>query len=147
MKIELEKASSEDWQEVLNYEKGVDSKTFHAMTTEAEVKDFMDKNELFFISADDIKVGAISYEPRKDSNHINELIVAPEHQKQGIGTRAMEVLMNQIGQDKPMDLVTHPENSIAIRIYLKLGFIITDLKDNFYGDGEPRLLLVKEKND
>lgn len=44
-----------------------------------------------------------------------------------------------------IDLVTHPENTKAIRLYESLGFKIAERKENYYGDGEPRVVLVKNK--
>lgn len=45
-----------------------------------------------------------------------------------------------IAYEDRKDLV---ENASAIILYLKLGFEIYGLKENYYGDGQPRLLLKR----
>ena len=42
-----------------------------------------------------------------------------------------------------IELVTHPQNTAALKLYSKYGFIVTGQKENYYGDGEPRLILTK----
>lgn len=41
-----------------------------------------------------------------------------------------------------IDLVTHPENKNALRLYASLGFKVESRSENFFGDGGPRLLLA-----
>ena len=55
----------------------------------------------------------------------------------------MDKLLKEIG-NKKIVLTVHPQNNAALRIYLKLGFVIISWKDNYFGDGEPRLYLEKE---
>jgi ribosomal protein S18 acetylase RimI-like enzyme len=57
----------------------------------------------------------------------------------------IRALLDEVGDKKPFELVTHPENTSAIITYLKSGFKIKAWKDNYFGDGQPRILLVKEK--
>jgi len=144
MKIELKKATTDDWQEILNFEKEAASYTFHAMTTEQEIKDFFVNNNVFFIVDGDETVGAIGYEEKQDSNYISELIVGSNFRGHGYGFKALEELLKTIG-NRVCELHTHPENSKAIIVYLKAGFKIKDWKDNFFGDGEPRIILVRDK--
>ncbi len=90
-------------------------------------------------------VGFIAYEDKQDSVEIISLAVIPEYQKKGIG----KLLLNQILvklKNRKVHLVTHPRNTPAIILYLKLGFEIYGLKENYYGDGQPRLLLRNYKD-
>jgi ribosomal-protein-alanine N-acetyltransferase len=41
-----------------------------------------------------------------------------------------------------IDLVTHPENSSALELYSSLGFKVESRQENYFGDGEPRLVLA-----
>ena len=43
--------------------------------------------------------------------------------------------------DKAIITVTHPQNTGAIILYLEHGFKIVGWKDDYYGDGQPRLML------
>lgn len=45
------------------------------------------------------------------------------------------------GADR-VDLVTHPENRSALELYSSLGFKVEARQENYFGDGEPRLVLT-----
>ncbi|MEI8090701.1 MAG: GNAT family N-acetyltransferase [bacterium] len=57
-------------------------------------------------------------------NKIDGLIILPKYRNQGIGTYAMKVFLKKLKNEKIIRLVTHPENTPAILLYLKLGFLI-----------------------
>ncbi|MDP1845715.1 MAG: N-acetyltransferase [Candidatus Moranbacteria bacterium] len=98
------------------------------------------------ILKENILVGIISYKIRdKDHVYIGGLIIKPEFQKQGLGKQVMEKLLEELKDYKELDLVVHPENFSAIKLYKSLGFIEKSRLENHYGDGEPRLLLVLER--
>lgn len=75
-----------------------------------------------------------------DKGEIKTLVVAPEKQHQGYGKILMGKIF-ELNKKKKIYLVTHPQNSNALVFYLKSGFEIYGWKDNYYGDGQPRLLL------
>lgn len=106
-------------------------------------KYFIEKDEVFFILYETNKVGLLAYEPGKNSNYLSELIVISEYQGKGVGTQAIRTLLGKIDNNKPMELHTHSENQPAIKVYWKLGFQIKGWVDNYLGEGEPRLLLVR----
>ncbi|OIP22792.1 hypothetical protein COX95_02375 [bacterium CG_4_10_14_0_2_um_filter_33_32] len=144
-KIILRKAIKDEWVIISNFEKNAISKIFYpTVTKEEEIKKFLDENELFFIIFRDQKIGIIAYQERKDSFYICEFIIGLKFQGKGFGKQALEALIKKAGNNKPATLVTHPENSSAISIYLKAEFKIKGWKDNYFNDGTPRLLLVKE---
>lgn len=65
--------------------------------------------------------------------------------KAGIGRAVLEQILSEFQYVKRIDLVTHPENP-ALGLYQSLGFAVEERKENFYGDGEPRLVLARIKN-
>lgn len=69
----------------------------------------------------------------------------PKFQGQRLAKLAMAKLLKELENYKIVDLVVHPENITAIKLYELFGFIIKDRKENYYGDGEPRLIMVLEK--
>ena len=144
MEIKLQKANIDDWQEILSFEKAAACRVFHAMTVETEIKDFLKSNLVFFVVANDQKIGVIGYEAKKDTNYISELIIGAEFRGKGYGSKVLEELLKMIG-NKVCELHTHPENTGALIVYLKSGFKIKKWIDDCYGDGEPRILLVREK--
>lgn len=73
---------------------------------------------------------------------LRTIAVLPEFQNNGIGTLMLKKFF-QLTDCKNIRLVTHPHNKKALHLYLKHGFTIIGLKNNYFGDGEPRLLLHK----
>ncbi|MCC9168291.1 GNAT family N-acetyltransferase [Pontibacter harenae] len=75
--------------------------------------------------------------------------VMPGHRGKQIGQKLQQELLNDIaakGASK-ITLTVHPENASAIRIYEKSGFVKTEAQQDYYLDGTPRLLMVKQLNE
>ena len=142
--IKLQKTTENDWKLVSNIKEAAVSNTFHANLGEEAIKKYLRDFESYFITHEDKIVGIIGYRPEPEINgyYIGELIVMPEYKGRGFGKDAMQLVLEMIG-DHPVRLVTHPENSSAICLYLKLGFKIKAWKDNYYNDGEPRIVMIK----
>lgn len=147
MKIDLISATENDWQEVAGFEKEAECRIFHAYTTEEDVTKMIQNDDVFFAVLDGEKIGVIAYHENPKSNHISDFVVAKKFQGKGLGLQILRTLMEKIGGNKQFDLVTHPENTPAIITYLKAGFFINGWKENCFGDGEARIVLIKEKND
>lgn len=56
----------------------------------------------------------------------------------------MSILLKKMSEYPRIELVAHPHNSPAILLYLSLGFIIESWENNYFDDGEPRLIMVKK---
>lgn len=54
----------------------------------------------------------------------------------------MNKILDDLEDVKRIDLVTRPQNSRAFMLYLLLGFAAESWKDNYFGDGEPRLVHI-----
>jgi ribosomal protein S18 acetylase RimI-like enzyme len=76
---------------------------------------------------------------------ISNVAVEPACQGQGIARAAMEFLLERNHAAPRIELVTHPENAAALRLYGSLGFVVEGRRENCFGDGEPRLLLARGK--
>lgn len=145
--MKFQRASEKDIQNVLEIEKTtVDSKIYHGLFSEKEVLDYIKNEIVYLIFKERSLVGLISYQMKgSDHAYIGGLTIKPEFQGQGIGTEAMQKLLEELKECKIIDLVVHPENLNAIKLYKSLGLIEKSRMENYYGDGEPRLLLVLEK--
>ena len=55
----------------------------------------------------------------------------------------MRYILEKTKGARRIDLVTHPENENALRLYASLGFKVESRLENYFGDGEPRLALAK----
>ena len=143
--IYLVKAKPDEFDTFWKIEQSAADSPLYSSNDEDEAREEFKTCEVYFIHKDDIVVGAIWYE-KKSSEHayISGTIVLPEYQGQGIGKEAKRLLVQGPLKDMHrIDATVHPHNSANIRIYLSLGFIIESWIDDCYGDGEPRLVLVK----
>lgn len=104
-----------------------------------DVTSYLKDSEVYLVYEDNNVIGNFSYEEKDGRVEIKEVLVLPQYQSKGYGKKIMEYLLNLV-KGKSVWLVTHPKNTPAIITYLKSGFVLTEWKDNYYGDGHPRLL-------
>ena len=149
MQISLQRAITDDIDAYLAIEKSVGTghaKTYSGITSEQEARDEIEKSIVYLVKKDDLVVGSIQYKLEgKDRAHITGLVVDPRFQEQGIGREALARILDELKDTKRIDLVTHPYSTPAIILYLSSGFIIESWKDNYFGDGEPRIFLSRIK--
>jgi ribosomal protein S18 acetylase RimI-like enzyme len=147
--IDLKKASPDDIEDLLRLERCVDGvKTYSAMTDKDEFLAELKDNNVFIIKNNDISVGSIMYEIKNpDHAYISGLVVDPHFQGRGIAREALIIILKELEHYRRIDLVTHPENFRATKLYESLGFSIESCKENYFGDGEPRVVMVKALRD
>lgn len=143
--ITLERARPADLEVYMALEKSVkNSKTYPASTTQEEALNELTKSKVYFIKKEGQIVGNIGYEMKSEEHaEITGLMVDPRYQNQGIGHEALNAILDELNGLKRIDLVTHPENEQALSLYLSHGFRVESRLEDYYGDGEPRLVLVK----
>ena len=118
-------------------------RTYSAMTDEPEARTSIETEMVQFITVAGERIGSISYALTSPAHaHLSGLIVLPEYRGQGIARRAMEMVLGALASVQTIDLVTHPENARAIALYESLGFEKGAVRDDYFGDGEPRLTMV-----
>lgn len=142
--INLKKATLSDIPTLLMIERSVAGGNIYSPMLESdEWKEELQKGDVYLIENDGVVVGNISYE-KKNENHvyISGLAIDPRFQGKGIGRQVLNNLLEQLKHVKRIDLVTHPDNHTAINLYKSLGFIIESRMENYYGDGEPRIILA-----
>src|SRR3989344_8281589 len=144
----LRKATIEDIPLLIAVEKKlVGLKIYSAQVDEKEWEEVLSKkNEvIYLILLDGEVVGNISYERKlNETAYIDGFAIDPKFQKQGIGRQALKMVIDELADAKRIELVTHPENTVAIKLYLSFGFAIKSRIENYFGDDEPRIELVKE---
>ena len=102
------------------------------------------ENVLLLLRAAEETVGSAAYRIRPDGSvYISNVIVAPEFRRQGLARSALVFVLERNKSAPCVDLVTHPDNEPALRLYRSLGFAIESRNENYSGDGEPRLVLVR----
>ncbi len=146
-KIQLQKATINDISTLISIEKKVAGlKLYSAMTSDKEWRAEFEKpnTAVYLITKSDQVVGDVSFEKKDGNAYISGLAVEPAFQGMGIGQEAIRQILEELKDCKTIELVTHPENKPAVNLYLSLGFEIKETKENYFGDGEPRVVMVKK---
>ncbi len=121
-----------------------DVRTYSAMDDLEEQREELEKTVTYLIEKDAKVVGYVSYEIKSEGHaYLSSLVIDPEFQRQGIGREALTNVLRELETTERIDLTVHPENSVALQLYLSLGFQIESRGEDYYGDGEPRLVLVR----
>lgn len=74
-----------------------------------------------------------------DGAHVAELVVAPDHRREGRATRLLRTLLENV--DGRVTVATTPDNDAAIELYRSLGFEVVERRPDYYESG-PGLLLA-----
>jgi ribosomal protein S18 acetylase RimI-like enzyme len=144
-KIRLQQATLKDFKEVLLLGKNTRSKTYMAATTKKETIDYFKDSQIFLIKKGFETIGLTSFKKKLGNKvHINGLIIKPKFRGHGFARQAMSLLFKKMLGIKYIILEVHPHNAPALSLYLSLGFIIDSWSDNRFGDGEPRLIMIKK---
>ena len=143
--IILKKADPEDVPAIVAVErKMAGSGTCYAITAEEEWKKEMGNSVVYVIIKDGKIIGDAAFEVKsKDHIYGSGLMIDPEYQNQGIGREVLTRFVKELKGVKRIDMTVHPHNSAAIGLYLRFGFVIESWKDNYYGDGQPRIIMAK----
>ena len=142
--ITLHNITNADIESYIDLEKRVGGKTYFPWTSEKDISEFMVVGEVCLIKNGDTILGHVSYKIHEgDVLWIDGLVIDPQYQGLGLGRIAVEKIFNKVGSISRAELTVHPENFAAIKTYESLGFKMKERKDDWYGDGQPRLLLVR----
>lgn len=107
--------------------------------------DYLKGCEVYLAYLDKDPIGLFAYMKKNNNVEVKQIVVMPRYQNKGYGKIIVRKLLDLVKGSK-IWLVTHPKNKAAIILYLKMGFLITGWKDNYYDDGQPRLLLQLEQD-
>jgi len=143
-KILLKRATLKNIKEVADLEKLASSRTYSGRVTEDEVKKFIKNQFVFLIMNQGKVVGLVAYTIIKKIVHFNGLVISPKFRRLGFAKQTLLLVLRKISKYPRIELVVHPHNNPALVLYLSLNFIIESWKNNYFGDGEPRLMLIKK---
>jgi ribosomal protein S18 acetylase RimI-like enzyme len=80
---------------------------------------------------------------RRRSAYLSNIAVDPDFRRRGIARAATVFLLEEAKGCARIDLVTHPDNAAAIALYRSLGFEVESRKENYFGDGQPRVVMLR----
>lgn len=141
--LELQQATFADIPLLIEIEKSIlNIKIYSSMVEDDEWQEALQKGAVYLIKNNRDIIGSLSYEKKSNTHaYISGLIIKQSFQNKGFGKQALICLLEKLKNIQKISLVTHPNNHVALSLYLSLGFIIESRKENYYGDGEPRLVL------
>jgi ribosomal protein S18 acetylase RimI-like enzyme len=140
--IILEQATPADLQAIIELESKVASRTYVPLGDEQQLIAIMAKGPIYKIKQREELAGIIAYYPKEDGSiYIVALVTDPKYRGQHLGREAMIKILEEIKDTPKIWLITHPDNP-AVKLYESLGFTITERKENYFGDGEARLVLT-----
>lgn len=146
MTVKIRKVEITEIQEIFE----IDKKEFEPMNYPLFVlKQYYDLfSDLFLVAENETNdiLGYIIGGINTDNNEGWVLSVATKtaYRGHGIGTQLCEALLNKFRVNCVL-LTVHPDNFGAIHIYKKLGFKISERKENYYGDNSPRNIMKLDK--
>lgn len=105
-----------------------------------ELVSYMQGSHIYVGFVEGVAIGAVAYKEKNTEMEIIFLAVLPTHQQKGYAKQLLNHVL-ALRNNKKVWLVTHPKNSAGIITYLKSEFFIVTLKENYYGDGQPRVVL------
>jgi ribosomal protein S18 acetylase RimI-like enzyme len=141
----LAEAGVEDATTLLSIEKRVGvSRIYEPRVTLADALKEIAENSLYFITLADKPIGTASFRQHADGTvYIGNVSVDPQYRNNGVARAAMTFLLNKTKHATRLELVTHPDNNPALNLYHSLGFTLEATIGNYFGDGEPRVRLVR----
>jgi len=94
--------------------------------------------------ADNVLVGYIIVSRYVDAWHVMNLVVRPEHRRQGIATRLLGALFEQAGDDdrRGFTLEVRVSNAAAIQLYETIGFEAQGIRRGYYTDNREDALIM-----
>ena len=137
IRYELEKAKKEDRELLLKYKLANIVNFSHNLSPEEiiEINDYVEKSiseqidSYKIIKIDNKKIGCLLLEKYQDGILLDEIYLESDYQKKGIGT---DILTNVLNNNSKVYLWVYKENEVALNLYKKLGFIITDVTESRY---------------
>jgi ribosomal protein S18 acetylase RimI-like enzyme len=111
-----------------------------------EVIDYIQDSQVYVAYLDNIPAGYfVLKDLSEDKKELKSIAVHSDYQENGVGKTMMKKVL-ELCANSEIVLVTHPKNIQALVMYLKNGFVITGWIDDFLGDGQPRLKLIRESD-
>ena len=77
------------------------------------------------------------------SAYLSNIAVHPNARRTGLARAMLGHLLALSDGATSVDLAVHPDNQAACALYVSLGFTPTHIHENFFVDGEPRMVMQR----
>ncbi len=109
-----------------------------------DVIDYTKDSDTYVAYEDNIPIGYYVLKTlSKKEKELKSIAIIKNYQGKGIGKLLLAQVLEKC-KNCSILLVTHPKNTAALLLYLKNGFNIVGWINDWSGDGEPRLKLMRE---
>lgn len=128
-------------QQLFDMDRNTFTRSFDFPATKLEhTVNYLKDCDIYLAYEGDTVIGVMAFAEHEGSIEVKQIVVLKEFQHKGHGKQIVQKLL-ELTKGKKVWLVTHPKNTAALLLYLKSGFEITGWKENYYGNGQPRLML------
>ena len=115
-------------------------------------KEYFDacSDSAYFLFEETSCVGFVYASIEDGCHYLYSISVRPEHQGRGLSKTLMEIFLNEESFGARHDkhwLHVKETNAVAISLYNKYGFAVTDWEDDFYEDGTRALIMRRGDED
>lgn len=145
--VTFERATKADAETIVAVEASVgEPKTYGAPLAFDAVVEEIGANAYYIVKQGDAVVGTCACRVRPDNSaYLSNIAILPAFRGRGFGRAAVRFLLAECQDAETIDLITHPENVAALRLYGALGFKVASRIEDYHGDGEPRLVLERRR--
>jgi len=124
MQIALELATVKDVDTLVAFERKVADPKISGQPLDFQgALEEINKNTFYLIKMGEMLLGTAAYSLRPDKSiYVSNLAVDPTYRRRGIARAAMLLILEKCKGSHRVDLVTHPQNKNALRLYRSLWF-------------------------
>ena len=141
----FKRASETDVDDVVAFERAVMDKKLYGrpLNREAALREIC-VNEYYVARAEGRVIVTGAFRRRADTSaYLSNIAVNPEMRRRGLARAMMKHLLGLYPDAPSIDLAVHPDNHPARALYTSFRFVPISRHENFFGDGEPRLIMER----
>ncbi len=144
----LRKASRSEINKLIEVDSSIiGSRFYKPYLSESDWHIAFDRWDIYFIVDNNRLVWSIYFYKKTDQlAYLDGFLVKPEFQYQWFWSNALWLIIDIAAKEwySSMELITHPDNLYAQKVYVKNGFIKWQITKNYYGDGESRIYFLND---
>ncbi len=144
-KVTLTEATEKDVKKLVAIETAGSTGEMHApLLREEKWVQYLGTHTVWLIRVARKVVGYLAVQ-HKSAEHVrvHGVVVLPEQRGVGVESAVLGKFVEEMQAVPRIDLAVHPLHA-SMQVFKSVGFTEESLHENFYGDGEPRIVMVYE---